>query len=133
MVNLDFINFVEMDFNFIKYIKDFMPYVMAKDKLVPKTIDNKDVIGKDMLEFVKVKYMIYISILDFNSIIKLTLNLNRYVWFLQYRLWAMKLNFNSLVKSITLLDLNVIKFRHVPYVQHHDKYYRVHIKLNIQS
>ncbi|XP_078337258.1 atlastin-3-like isoform X2 [Crassostrea virginica] len=44
----------EMDFNFIKYIKDFMPYVMAKDKLVPKTIDNKDVIGKDMLEFVKV-------------------------------------------------------------------------------
>lgn len=110
-----------------------MPYVMAKDKLVPKTIDNKDVIGKDMLEFVKVKYMIYISILDFNSIIKLTLNLNCYVWFLQYRLWAMLLNFNSLVKSITLLDLNVIKFRHVPYVQHHDKYYRVHIELNIQS
>ena len=53
-MNLDFINFVEMDLNFIKYIKDFMPYVVSKDKLVPKTIDNKDVIGKDMLEFVKV-------------------------------------------------------------------------------
>ena len=52
-----------------------MPYVVSKDKLVPKTIDNKDVIGKDMLEFVKVKYMIYISILDLNSIIKLGFNL----------------------------------------------------------
>ncbi|XP_078336973.1 atlastin-2-like [Crassostrea virginica] len=44
----------EMDINFIKYIKDFMPYVVSADKLVSKTIDNKDVIGKDMLEFVKV-------------------------------------------------------------------------------
>lgn len=43
-----------MDENFVASVKMLVPYVLSRDKLVPKRINGRDVTGEDMLKYIKV-------------------------------------------------------------------------------
>lgn len=43
-----------MDEDFVASVKLLVPYVLSRDKLVPKRINGMDVTGEDMLKYVKV-------------------------------------------------------------------------------
>lgn len=43
-----------MDEDFVASVKLLVPYVLSRDKMVPKRINGRDVTGKDMLKYVKV-------------------------------------------------------------------------------
>lgn len=49
-----FLNTSDMDENFVASVKLLVPYVLSRDKLVPKRINGRDVTGEDMLKYVKV-------------------------------------------------------------------------------
>lgn len=44
----------DMDEDFVASVKLLVPYVLSRDKLVPKRINDRDVTGEDMLKYVKV-------------------------------------------------------------------------------
>lgn len=43
-----------MDENFVASVKLLVPYVLSRDKLVPKRINGRDVTGEDMSKYFKV-------------------------------------------------------------------------------
>lgn len=54
--------FVEFNAEFIKHMKEFVPSIMAEDKLMSNTIVRRDMKGNDMLEFVLVRTPLYNAI-----------------------------------------------------------------------
>lgn len=44
----------DMDEDFVASVKLLVPYVLSRDKMVPKRINGRDVTGEDMLKYVKV-------------------------------------------------------------------------------
>lgn len=48
------LNTSDMDEDFVASVKLLVPYVLSRDKMVPKRINGRDVTGKDMLKYVKV-------------------------------------------------------------------------------
>ena len=59
--------FVEFNAEFIKHMKEFVPSIMAEDKLMSNTIVRRDMKGKDLLEFVLVSTPLF----NVNSIMSL--------------------------------------------------------------
>lgn len=46
----------DIDQDFLKYVKMFLPYLIPENNLKPKQMNGKDLKGKDILVYIKVRF-----------------------------------------------------------------------------